>query len=107
MDDAEELKKKKMQELQRQLQDETAKQEQYRAYEQQRKQLFQQMLTSEARSRLSAIRMARPDFARKVDALLIQLAQSGQIKQKITDEQLKQILKKVQGKRRETKIRRV
>lgn len=107
MEDEEELKKKKLQELQKQMEGQSQQQEQYQAYEEQKKKLFQKILTPNARSRLSAIRMARPNFAARIDALLIQLAQSGQIQDRINDQQLKQILKKVQGKRREPRIKRI
>ncbi len=107
MDDLEELKKKKLMELQKQLQEEAARQEQLKAIEQQKKLLLQQILTPDARSRLTTIKMAKPEFAAKVEALLIQLAQAGQITQKITDAQLKEILRRVTEKRRDIKIRRI
>lgn len=64
-------------------------------------------LTPEARSRLANIKLAKPEYGEAVENLLIQLAQSGQIKQKITDEQLKNILLKIAGKKKEFRIRRI
>ena len=107
MDDLEELKRKKLQELQRQLQEEAVRQEQLRQVEEQKRIVLKSILTPEARSRLTNIKMARPEFAAQIEALLIQLAQAGQVKQRITDEQLKDILRRLSAKRRDIKIRRI
>lgn len=106
-DDPEELKKKKLLELQQRVQAESIRQEQRRHVELQRRSILMEVLTPEARGRLANVKLARPDYALQVENLMIQLAQSGQIKQKITDAQLKQILGKISKKRREFKIRRI
>jgi len=106
-DDPEELKKKKLLELQQRVQAESIRQEQRRQVELQRRSILMEVLTPEARGRLANVKLARPDYALQVENLMIQLAQSGQIKQKITDAQLKQILGKISKKRREFKIRRI
>ncbi len=107
MEDVEEIKKRKLLELQRQLQEEALRQEQLRQLEEQKKILLHQILTPEARSRLATIKMARPEFAAKIEALLIQLAQAGQIRNKITEEQLKEILRRLSVKKREFRIKRI
>jgi programmed cell death protein 5 len=107
MDDLEELKRRKLLELQRQLQEEALRQEQLRQVEEQKRIVLKSILTPEARSRLSNIKMARPEFAAQIEALLIQLAQAGQVKQRITDEQLKEILRRLSAKKRDIKIRRI
>lgn len=107
MDDLEELKRRKLLELQRQLQEEALRQEQLRQVEEQKRIVLKSILTPEARSRLSNIKMARPEFAAQIEALLIQLAQAGQVKQRITDEQLKEILRRLSAKKRGIKIRRI
>lgn len=50
-----------------------------RAREEQRDLMISTVLTKEARSRLSNIRMVKPDKARGVEQLLLSAAQSGQI----------------------------
>lgn len=107
MEDPEELKKKKLLELQQRIQAESIKQEQRQQVELQRRSILMEVLTPEARGRLANVKLARPDYALQVENLMIQLAQSGQIKQKITDAQLKQILGKISQKKREFKIRRI
>ncbi len=107
MEDAEEIKRRKLLELQRQLQEEALRQEQLRQIEEQKRVLMRSILTPEARTRLANIKMARPEFGAQVEALLIQLAQRGQIKKPLTDQQLKDILRRVTPKKRDIKIRRV
>lgn len=107
MDDPEELKRKKLLELQQKLQEETLRQEQRRQVELQRRAVLMEVLTPEARSRLANIKLARPEYALQIENLLIQLAQSGQVRQKITDAQLKEILGKISQKKKEFRIRRV
>ena len=64
-------------------------------------------LTSEARQRLANVRMVRPDLAQSIEEYVIQLASSGKLKRAVDDEQLKQMLSALQGKKREIKIRRI
>lgn len=66
-----------------------------------------EVLTPEARSRLANIKIAKPEYAVQIENLLIQLAQSGQLKQEISDAQLKQILGKISEKKKEFRIRRM
>jgi len=62
-----------------------------------------QIMTKEARERMGNIRVANPTLALQVELYLMQLYQNGQIKSKITEEQLKQILSLL-VKKKETKI---
>jgi programmed cell death protein 5 len=63
-------------------------------------------LTSEARQRLANVRMVRPDLANAVEEYVIQLASSGKLKSAVEDEQVKQMLATLQGKKRDITIRR-
>jgi programmed cell death protein 5 len=107
MEDVEEVKKRKLLELQRRLAEEAAREEERRQIEIQRKSILMGILTPEARGRLANIKLARPEFAAQIENLLIQLAQTGKIQQKITDAQLKNILAKLSEKKRDFRIRRI
>lgn len=106
-EELEEIRARKMRELQLQMQERQRQAELKRRMEIQKRLILQQILTPEARSRLANIRAAKPAFAEQLELQLIQLAQAGQITSQITDEQLKLILDKLVSRRRETKIRRL
>jgi programmed cell death protein 5 len=63
-------------------------------------------LTSEARQRLANVRMVRPDLASAVEEYVIQLASSGKLRSAVDDDQVKQMLATLQGKKRDITIRR-
>jgi programmed cell death protein 5 len=108
MSDIEEIRRKRLQQLQQQaLQQQSAEaesQEKMREFEAQKKQIMLQILTPEARSRLANLRLTKKEFVDQIELQLIQLAQSGRIKAKINDEQLKELLKKVTGSKRDINI---
>ncbi len=105
-DEIEELKRRRMLELQARAAEQQRQEELRRQYEVQKKLALQQILTPEARGRLANIRAAKPEFAEQIELQLIQLAQGGRITSQITDTQLKEILRRVQERRRDIKIRR-
>jgi programmed cell death protein 5 len=63
-------------------------------------------LTSEARQRLANVKMVKPELASSIEEYVIQLASSGKLKRALDDEQVKQMLLALQGKKREIRIRR-
>ena len=103
----EELRKRKLLELQRKVDDEQKRVQVGQQLEQQKQALLRSILTSEARQRLTNLKMVKPDFTAQLELQLIQLAQQGKLPIPLGDEQLKQILIQLQGRRRETKIRRI
>lgn len=107
MEDIDELRKKKLRELQQRVQEERLQDEQRRQVEVEKRNIIMEVLTPEARSRLANIKVAKPEFAAQIENLFIQLAQTGQLRGKVTDAQLKQILVKISGKRKDIKIRRM
>ncbi len=65
-------------------------------------------LTSEARQRLTNVRMVKPEVAHAIEEYIIQLVSSGRLKKTIDDEQLKELLQTIQGTaKKEFKIRRI
>lgn len=103
----EELRKRKLLELQRQIAEEKKSTEVQQQLEMQKQALLRSILTSEARQRLTNLKMVKPEFTAQLELQLIQLAQQGKLPIPLADEQLKQILIQLQGRRRETKIRRI
>ena len=108
-DELEAIRKKRLSELQQQqmgsqgaLEEETRKKE----FEEQKKAALRQILTTEARERLGRIKAARPEVAENIENQLIMYAQSGQLKNKINDEQLRELLSKLIPKKRDIKIKR-
>jgi programmed cell death protein 5 len=69
--------------------------------------ILRMALTSEARQRLANVKMVKPELASSIEEYVVQLAQSGQLKRALDDEQVKQMLLSLQGKKREIKIRRI
>ncbi|MEM0083449.1 MAG: DNA-binding protein [Candidatus Nezhaarchaeales archaeon] len=103
----EEIRQRKLAELQKKIAMAEEQERLRREYEARKQAVLRAILTPEARMRLSNIKMVRPDFAEQLEVQLIQLAQAGRIPIPITDEQLKKILENLQPPRREIKIRRV
>jgi programmed cell death protein 5 len=106
MDELEEIRRRKLMELQRQKElEELQKQEEIqKQIEIQKKAILRAILEPEAKERLSRLKLAHPEIAEAVENQLIYLAQSGRIRNKISDAMLVEILKRVQPKRRETRI---
>jgi programmed cell death protein 5 len=75
--------------------------------EAQKQALLRQILSPEARQRLTNLKMVKPEFTEQIELQLIQLAQAGKLPIPLSDAQLKQILIQLQSRKRETKIRRI
>jgi len=107
-DEAEAIKKRKLEELQQQaLADEQARQQKVE-FEIQKQQILRALLSSEARERLTRVKMARKEEGEQIEMLLIQLYQQGKITKQVDDAMLKQILEKaLMGNKKEFKIRRI
>jgi programmed cell death protein 5 len=83
-------------------QDKRLQEEQQRAV---RESILRIIFSSEARERLSNIRMVKPELAKLVEDRFIQLASTGKLSHPVTDEELKQVLASMQQPKREFKIR--
>ena len=103
-EELEAIRQRKLAEIQEQQINAKAQEEQQAALEAQKQSILRQVLTEEARQRLANVKLVRPQVAEAVELRLIQIAQQGGVREKINDEQLKEILRKIQGQKRETKI---
>ncbi len=101
------LRKRRMLELQQRMVEEQKQAQAVQQLERQKQALLRRILTPEARSRLTNLKMVKPEFTEQLELQLIQLAQQGRIAIPITDEQLKELLVRLQSSRRDYKIRRV
>ncbi len=97
MTDIDDIKEEKMKQLKSQMQEQEQQEQQKKQLEQKKKQMLRKILTTDARSRLSNLRMAKPQFTQQVELQLIQIAKTGRIELPITDDQLQKILKKIQS----------
>lgn len=108
-EELEKLKKKRLEEMQQQaaLQENLeAQEDQKKQFEEQKKTILRSILTHDARERLGRIKVARPEIVESIEYQLITIAQSGQLKNKINDEQLRVLLTKVIPRKRDIKIKR-
>lgn len=120
MSDLDEIRQKRMAELQAQqaaAQQQQAQQQQVAAqqmqqqeaqakFEAQKKQILGQIMTSEARNRLANLKLTKPELVNQIELQLIQSAQAGSLRGKVTDDQLKVLLRQKKKKKREIKITR-
>ena len=108
-EELEKLRQKRFQEMQQQaaLQRSMEDQDQQRKeFEEQKKQILRVILTPEAKERLGRIKIARPEVAESIENQLILLAQSGRLKNKINDEQLRMLLSQITPTKKDITIKR-
>jgi programmed cell death protein 5 len=105
-EELEAIRRKKLLSMQQRNTDEQ-KLSQAEQLEAQKQALLQQILSPEARQRLTNLKMIKPEFTDQLELQLIQLAQMGKVSIPISDQQLKQILIQLQSRKREITIRRV
>ena len=117
MSDLDEIRQKRMAELQAQqaaMQNQAQQQAAAQAQQQQaqaqlegqKKQILGQIMTPEARNRLANLKLTKPELVNQIELQLIQSAQSGSLRGKVTDDQLKVLLRQIAGQKREIKITR-
>ena len=106
-DELAELRRQRMMQLQQQ---QMAEQEQAQRQQQMQAQIqsvLMQVMEPEARERLNTNKLTKPEFAAAVEPQIVALAQSGRLRKKITDDQLKQLLSQIVPQKKEFNIRRV
>lgn len=103
-DELDAIRQRKLAELQQQAAQEQVTEQQAAEVQAQKEAILRQILSPEARSRLTNIRMVKPQLAEQIEMQLIQLAGSGRLKSRVSDEQLKGLLQQLQGRERERKI---
>ncbi len=98
----EEIKRRKLLEMQRKLREEEEK----RRILAQKEALLRRILEPRARQRLANLKLVKPEMAAMIEDQLIALAQTGRLRIPVTDEVLKEILIRFyEQTHRETRIR--
>jgi DNA-binding TFAR19-related protein (PDSD5 family) len=105
MDSLEQIRQKKLEELQAQMQNRLQEEQQVQQEIQQLELAVKQRMTKDALQRFGNIKAADPEKAVQLLVVLAQLMQQGKV-QKIDDAVLKNILKQVTPKRRDFNIKR-
>lgn len=100
--DEEEIKKLR-EKKRRELQEQSSQEEQERMEEEmerRKKQELRKVLTKDAIERLGRVRLADEEMASQLETYLVRLYQAGQIKNRITEDKLKQILKSIKSEQK-------
>ena len=117
MSDLDEIRQKRMAELQaqqaaaqnqaqQQAMAQAQQQEAQAQFEAQKKQILGRIMTPEARQRLANLKLTKPELVNQIELQLIQSARAGSLRGKVTDDQLKVLLRQIAGQKREIKITR-
>jgi programmed cell death protein 5 len=101
------IRKRKLLSLQQRVTDEQKQSQEAQQLEAQKQELLKQILSPEARQRLTNLKMVKAEFTEQLELQLIQLAQTGKLPIPLSDAQLKQILLQLQSRKRDIKIRRI
>ncbi len=106
-DELDAIRKRKMSSYQQRATDEQRQSQEAQQVEAQKQALLKQILSPEARQRLTNLNMVKPEFTEQIELQLIQLAQAGKLPIPLSDAQLKQILLQLQSRKRDITIRRI
>lgn len=94
-EELEEIRRRKLLELQARLEEERKRRELLQRREAQKQAILRRILTPKARERLNNVKLVKPELAMALEEQLIALAQSGKIEVPVTDETLKAILAEI------------
>jgi programmed cell death protein 5 len=106
-DELDQIRKRKRSSMQNRMSDEQRQSQAEQQMEAQKQALLAKILTPEARQRLNNLKMVKSEFAEQIEMQLIEMAQTGKLPIPLSDAQLKSILIQLQGRKRETTIRRI
>jgi programmed cell death protein 5 len=101
------IRRKKLSAYKQRASDEQRQDQADKEVDAQKEALLKQILSTEARQRLTNLKMVKREFTEQLELQIIQLAQMGKIPIPLSDAQLKQILIQLQSRKRETKITRI
>jgi len=99
-EELEALRRKKLLEMRKQLEEEQRRRQLEAELEARRQAVLRGILTERARERLSNLKLVKPELARAAEDLIIQLVQAGRLSTPVTDEQVKSILLELDSRSR-------
>ena len=99
----EELRQRRLQEMQAQAEQQLAQEQERVAIEAQVQGALRQLMSAEAKERLAQVRVARPEMAKAVEQRIMALARDGELTALIDDATLQKMLTHL-SHRRETKV---
>ncbi|MCE4624318.1 MAG: DNA-binding protein [Desulfurococcales archaeon] len=102
----EELRRRKLMELRKQLEEEEKRKQLEAQLEAQKQAILRRIMTEKARERLANIKLVKPELAKAAEDLIIQLVQAGRLPVPVTEAQVKAILLELDSRtRRDFQIR--
>ena len=101
------IRRRKLSAYQQRASDEQKQAQAEKEVDAQKEALLRQILSPEARQRLTNLKMVKKEFTEQLEMQIIQLAQTGKLPIPLSDAQPKQILIQLQSRKRETKITRI
>lgn len=101
------IKQRRLEQMQQQQMAQQGAAAQQQQVEEAKQSILRNILTPEAKERLTTVKIARPQLVEQVEMQLISLAQSGQLRTKIDDAKLKALLQQLQSRKRDTTIKHI
>lgn len=102
----EEIRRRKLLELQKRLEEEQRLREEQARLEAQREALLRRLLSPAARDRLANVKLVKPELARAVEDAIIQLVQVGRLAPPVGEDVVKSLLIEIDSRtRREPRVR--
>ncbi len=99
-DEIRRIKERKKRELQEDSEMQKRNQEMEKKIEQKKKEALRKILTKEARERLNTVKLTNKEVVDQLETYLVQLSQSGQLREKIDEEKLKKILRSIKDEQK-------
>jgi programmed cell death protein 5 len=95
----EEIRRRKLEEHRKRLEESYDEERKRREFELKKEEILRKILTPEARNRINTVKLVKPELINQLELQLMQLALAGKIKEPLTDEQIKELLRSIQTTR--------
>ncbi|MDT7885767.1 MAG: DNA-binding protein [Thermoproteota archaeon] len=95
----EEIRRRKLEEYRKRLEESYDEERKRREFELKKEEILRKILTPEARNRINTVKLVKPELINQLELQLMQLALAGKIKEPLTDEQIKELLRSIQTTR--------